>query len=136
MSTDNRTKGILMVSENHLPDDNHNYSLLANGTRVVANIHRHNYPIKSKFSKPEGRDSKLHEDEEAKANAEYLAKCWNEREELIEALKEFNNAAMLFCDDHKHYYDVGNTDKIDEMLANVHNTHLKVKSILAKAEQS
>jgi hypothetical protein len=52
--------------------------------------------------------------------------------ELLEALQELDNAATLFADDHKHYYEKGNTDKIDEMLAGFHNAHLKATALIQK----
>jgi len=53
--------------------------------------------------------------------------------ELLEALNKLDNSAMLFADNHKYYYDKGNQDKIDEMLACVHNAHLQSKEAIEKA---
>ncbi len=53
---------------------------------------------------------------------------------LCEVLRQLDNASICFADDHKHYYDKGNEAKINEMLANLHNSHLKAKQLLKEIE--
>lgn len=69
---------------------------------------------------------------EAEANAKYTALAVNEFANVVEALTEFHNASMCFADDHKHYYEAGNEDKINEMLATLHNAHLRVKETISR----
>src|ERR1035437_1702991 len=62
-----------------------------------------------------GDDRTLQQKEkEAEANAAYIVKAVNLHSELIEALKEMDNTATLFADDHKHYYEKNNQNRSEE----------------------
>jgi len=71
---------------------------------------------------------------ECEANAALIVSAVNNNYKLIDALKELNNTATCFADDHKYYYEKGNQNKIDEMLAYFHNAHLKAAKLLQQIE--
>lgn len=124
------TPGEWQSADNHVEGNNYNHTILSNGTKVVADVIRHNFKKfgKSKFKTKD----KLNPCNEAKANAEYTALAVNNLHHIAEALENLDNAAICFTDDHAYYLEKGNFDKINSMLADLHNAHLKAKEALKR----
>ncbi|MGH2566025.1 MAG: hypothetical protein ACRDE5_16020 [Ginsengibacter sp.] len=65
---------------------------------------------------------------EAEANARLIAESKN----LFEVVKELDNAAILFADE----FTTASPEKHNSMLADIHNAHLKAKTLLSRIENN
>lgn len=75
------TKGEWMIAENHIKGNHYQYSILGNGTTMVADVMRHNFKQvgKSKFKD----ENTLYPCKESEANAKLIASA----PEMLEALQ-------------------------------------------------
>lgn len=54
---------------------------------------------------------------------------------ILAILQRLDIAASRFADDHAHYYETGNHDKINSMLAELHNAHLAAKELYSNTDE-